>query len=103
VCEERVGKAVPGLAHRVGAEWRGAHVGKQPHRSNALDGVRVAAALKAAHARVVWQCHCHGLGLISLRAARVRVSDCIFAVRGERRDFRGFDRTPYKVLLTSRM
>mgnify|MGYP000391222415 CR=1 FL=1 len=24
---ERVGKAVPGLAHRVGAEWRGAHVG----------------------------------------------------------------------------
>eukprot|EP00964_Phaeocystis_antarctica_P025615 scaffold14415_cov56-Phaeocystis_antarctica.AAC.2 len=27
VCEERVGKAVPGLAHRVGAEWRGAHAG----------------------------------------------------------------------------
>jgi hypothetical protein len=25
--EERVGKAVPGLARHVGAEWRGAHVG----------------------------------------------------------------------------
>jgi hypothetical protein len=22
---------------------------------------------------VVWQCHCHGLGLISLRAARERL------------------------------
>ena len=27
VSEERVGKAVPGVAHRVGAEWRGAHGG----------------------------------------------------------------------------
>ena len=25
------------------------------------------------HARVLWQCHCHGLGLISLRAARERL------------------------------
>eukprot|EP00964_Phaeocystis_antarctica_P127947 scaffold91672_cov33-Phaeocystis_antarctica.AAC.1 len=34
--EERVAKAVPGLAHRVGAEWvaRSARWG-QPHRSNA--------------------------------------------------------------------
>ena len=40
-------------------------------RSNALDGT--AAALTVAHARVVWPCHCHGLGLISLRAARERL------------------------------
>jgi len=25
------------------------------------------------HARVVWPCHCHGLGLISFRAARERL------------------------------
>ena len=25
------------------------------------------------HARVVWPCHCHGLGLISLTAARERL------------------------------
>jgi hypothetical protein len=67
--EERVGKAVPGLAHRVGAEWREAHVGMQPHRSNALDGD--AAALTVTLIDAVWQreCHCPGLGLISLRAA----------------------------------
>jgi hypothetical protein len=42
-----------------------------PHRSNALDGA--AAALTVTPGRVVWQCHCHGLGLISLRAARERL------------------------------
>ena len=43
----------------------------QPHRSNALDGA--AAALTVARARVVWPCHCHGLGIISLKAARERL------------------------------
>ena len=43
--EKRVGKAVPGLSHRVGAEWRGAHVGGQPHRSNALDGAAAASTV----------------------------------------------------------
>ena len=41
------------------------------HRSNALDGT--AAAWTQWHARVVWPCHCHGLGLISFRAARERL------------------------------
>ena len=43
----------------------------QPHRSNALDGA--AAALTVTLRHEVWQCHCRGLGLISLRAARERL------------------------------
>jgi len=36
--EEHVGKAAPGLAHRVGAEWRGAHaLNAAAHVSNELD------------------------------------------------------------------
>ena len=43
-----------------------------PHRSNALDGA--AAALTVARTRgVAMPCHCHGLGLVSLRAARERL------------------------------
>ena len=43
-----------------------------PHRSSALDGA--AAALTVARTRgQVWPCHCHGLGLISRRAARERL------------------------------
>ena len=48
----------------------------QPHRSNALDGA--AAALTAARTRVVavlyYPLGRHGLGLISLRAARERLA-----------------------------
>ena len=46
-----------------------------PHRSNALVRARysAAAAFGQWHARVVWPCHCHGLGLVSLRAARERL------------------------------
>jgi hypothetical protein len=70
--EEHVGKAAPGLAHRVGAEWRGAHaLNAAAHVSNALDAA--AAALTVTHSDAVCQCHCHGLGLISLRAARERL------------------------------
>ena len=42
----------------------------QPHRSNALDGA--AAVLTVARTRGVAVPHCHGLGLISLRAAGPR-------------------------------
>jgi hypothetical protein len=55
-----------------------------PHRSNALDGA--AAALTVARTRgVAMPLDCHGLGLISLRAARV--SGSALALRGT------FDRT----------
>ena len=63
--EECVGKAVPGLAHRAGAEWRGAQNVKRTGR-----------VLTAARTRVmVWPCgrHGRGLALISLRAARERL------------------------------
>ena len=43
----------------------------QPRRSSALDGA--AAALTVTLTDAVWQCHCHGLGLISLRAACERL------------------------------
>ena len=43
----------------------------QPHRPTALDGA--AAALTVARTCVVRPCYCHGLGLISLRAARERM------------------------------
>ena len=65
------------------AEWREERTtnASAARRSSALHGA--AAALIVActqHARVVWPCHCHGLGLISLRDARER---CI--ARGARR------------------
>ena len=52
-------------------EWRGAHVGGS--RTGRTRRAGAAAGLTEWHARVVWPCHCHGLGLISLRAARERL------------------------------
>ena len=44
----------------------------QPHRSNALDGA-AATLTVTLDSDAVWQCHCPGLGLVSLRAARERL------------------------------
>jgi hypothetical protein len=53
--EEHVCKAAPGLAHRVGAEWRGAHVvgaAAQVERA----ALTYASAASAAHSRVYGGC-----------------------------------------------
>ena len=45
----------------------------QPHMSSALHGAAAVLTVARTHARVVWPCHCHVFGLISLRAARERL------------------------------
>ena len=59
----------------------------QPHSSSALYGA--AALLTVARTHVMlWQCHCLGLGLISLRAAREWLTP----------RFRSFSTAPRKAL-----
>ena len=67
--EERVGKAVPGLAHHVSAEWRGARARwRKLHRSNAQHGAAANVTETRRHVVGVFLTMDDGADLCSMKA-----------------------------------
>ena len=73
--EEHVGRAVPGLAHCVGPEWRGAHAGCS-RTARARCAMAYASTAQAVHSRVYGGCTAE---VAASEAPGPRVSGCMRA------------------------